>query len=260
MLASITPVILTFNEAPNIERTLAKLAWASDIVVVDSNSSDGTPDLVRTHSKARLIQRAFDTHARQWNFAIGETGIRTPWILALDADYVLTDALVEELTGLQPPLHVAGYSADFEYCIDGNPLRGSVYPPVVVLFRKGSAAYRQDGHTQRLEVRGDIARLANRIRHDDRKPMSRWLAAQNAYMALEARKLTTTPSRELPLADRIRKTIVLAPVLVFFYALFVRGTILDGRAGLFYAFQRSIAESILSLHLVRRLIGAARGR
>lgn len=258
MLSSITPVILTYNEAPNIERTLAALSWAADIVVVDSFSEDETPAMLRAHPNVRVFQRPFDSHADQWNFAIGATGISTPWILSLDADYVLTESFVEELGRLAPAPESAGYEASFQYCIYGHPLRGSVYPSVIVLFRRGMGEYRQDGHTQRLSVRGAVGRLDNRIRHDDRKPLSRWLAMQDRYMALEALKISTSPAGALSFADKLRKTIVLAPPLVLLHVLFARGAILDGKAGLLYAFQRMTAELILSLHLLQRFFAAKR--
>ena len=254
MLDRITPVILTYNEAPNIERTLGALGWARRIVVVDSFSDDSTVELLRAYPAVHVFQRKFDQHARQWNHAIGETGIDSEWILSLDADYVLTPAFVEELRNLQPPEDIAAYENGFEYCIFGRPLSGSVYPPVTTLFRRGAAEYEQDGHTQRLKVRGNVATLSSRIRHDDRKPIGRWLAAQNRYMELEAEKLVSANGSTLPLQDKVRKLVVVAPFLVFFYTLLARRTILDGRAGLFYTLQRTVAEMILSLHLVRRYL------
>src|SRR5260221_12282409 len=182
MLPSITPVILTLDEAPNIARTLAALAWAPEVVVVDSFSSDDTERIAKAFPNVRFVKRHFDSHAAQWNFAIDETGIESAWILALDADYVLTPGLVDELRALDPHSDLAGQWAQFEYCMFGKPLRGSVYPPVIALFRKGCGKYRQDGHTQRLELRGATAELARRIKHDDRKPVSRWIASQNRYM------------------------------------------------------------------------------
>ena len=258
MLSSITPVILTFNEAPTLERTLAKLSWATQVVVVDSHSTDDTAKIAARHANVRFLARRFDTHANQWNFAISQTAIATDWILSLDADYVLTDALIDELRKLEPPGDIAGYFAAFEYCIGGRPLRGSVYPPAIVLFRKGCGRYAQDGHTQRLELRGNASNLVNRIQHDDRKPMSRWLRSQDRYMELEADKLTAMSLKNLAWPDRIRRFLVLAPALMFIYTLFVRGTIWDGRAGMFYAVQRTVAELILSVRLFQRYLGYKR--
>jgi glycosyltransferase involved in cell wall biosynthesis len=254
MLASITPVILTYNEAPNIARTLAGLAWAKKIVVVDSFSDDETVEILRAHGNVSVFQRKFDLHANQWNYAIDDTGINSEWILALDADYVVSPRVEEELRRLTPTADVDAYEAAFEYCIFGRALHGSVYPPVKVLFRHGRARYVQDGHTQRLHVSGKTDRLENPLQHDDRKPIGRWLAAQSGYMQLEAEKLARTPASELPMSDRVRKMVFVAPVLVFFYSLFVRRCVLDGRAGMFYALQRTVAELILSMYLLRRYL------
>ena len=256
MLNQITPLILTFNEAPNIARTLDQLTWAADIVIVDSMSTDHTRAIAARYPSVRVFERAFTTHAEQWNFGLEQTAIKTEWVLALDADFVLTEAVVAELSQLNPAAAVAGYRASFTYCIDGEPLRSGVYPPVTVLYRRGAAAYRQDGHTQRVEINGLVFPIIARILHDDRKPLGHWLASQVRYMRLEADKLAATPSNELSGVDRVRKWIVLAPPLVFLRCMLIGGGIFDGWAGLFYALQRTTAELILSLTLLeRRLTG-----
>lgn len=252
MHTKITPLLLTFNEAPNIERTLERLSWARDIVVVDSISTDGTLEILARHSNVRVFERAFTTHAEQWNFGLEQTGINTDWVLALDADYVLSCALVEEIRALIERPDVTGYLACFEYCVNGRALRGAAYPPVVALYRKSGARYIQDGHTQRLLTDGKLARLKGRILHDDRKPLGQWLVAQARYMRLEAEKLSLLAPGELGAADRLRKLIVIAPVAMLFYCLFARGNVFDGWPGIFYALQRTTAEAILSLFLLQR--------
>ena len=255
MLETITPLILTLDEAPNIERTLQRLAWAKDIVVVDSGSKDATREILARHKNVRVFERAFTTHAEQWNFGLEQTAIKTDWVLALDADFVLSDEMVKELEALRPEHGVNGYRAAFTYCIEGKALRCAVYPPVVVLYRRAGARYVQDGHTQRIQVAGPVNLLAGKIFHDDRKPLAHWLAAQARYMRLEAHKLFATPVAQLGYADRLRKLIVFAPAAMFLYCLFVRGGILDGKAGLFYALQRTVAEAILSLYLLQAHLG-----
>lgn len=249
MLDQITPVILTYNEAPNIERTLAQLGWARDIAVVDSFSTDETLDLIARTPKVRVFQREFDCHENQWNFALSETGIASEWVLALDADYILTPELVEELKSLTPSASVAGYRARFIYCIEGRRLRGSAYPPVTVLYRHKGAAYQQDGHTQRVRLQGDIAELHSPLLHDDRKSFDHWRRAQRRYTKLEASKLSLSKWRDLGWPDRARKLRVVAPFAMPLYCLFAKGGILDGRAGLQYAYQRMLAELMLSRSL-----------
>ena len=254
MLDHITPLILTFNEAPNIGRVLDRLAWAKRIVVVDSYSNDATEAIAGRHPKVVFCRRRFDSHANQWNFGLRETAIDTEWVLALDADYVLPDALVEELRTLDPPQDIAGYSTKFRYCIDGVPLRGTVYTPVTVLFRREQAAYVQRGHTQRVQVSGTVAMLRSPIHHDDRKPLERWFASQLKYMQLEAAALLGTPMGKLDIPDKVRRLVLVAPLAMFVYCLVVKLAILDGRRGLLYSGQRAVAESILSLFLIQGML------
>lgn len=252
MLDQITPVILTYNEAPNIGRTLERLAWAREVVVVDSGSGDDTEAIVARFANARLVVRPFDGHARQWTWAVQETGIATPWVLRLDADYIVPRGTIEEIARLAPGADIGGYRAGFDYCIDGRRLRGSLYPPMPVLFRRDRVTFVQDGHTEKARVAGTVAMLAGRIDHDDRKGLDRWLASQFHYQSREADKLAATPWAELSWGDRIRLTRVLGPPLVFLYCLFGRGLILDGWPGWYYALQRATADLILSMVLIRR--------
>ncbi|HUQ86217.1 MAG TPA: glycosyltransferase family 2 protein [Vicinamibacterales bacterium] len=257
MLNQITPLILTFNEGPNLGRTLDRLSWAKDIVIVDSHSTDDTRAIASRYPAVRVFERAFTTHAEQWNFGLQQTGIKTDWVLALDADFMLTDEATREITALSPPPNVNGYRASFTYCIDGKPLRSAVYPPVTVLYRRAHGTYVQDGHTQRVQVDGPVMALASRILHDDRKSLSHWIGSQVKYMRLEADKLAAAPPSSLAGVDRVRQFVVLAPPLMFLHCLFVRGGIFDGWAGLYYALQRATAELILSLSLADRIV---RGR
>jgi glycosyltransferase involved in cell wall biosynthesis len=247
-LDRITPLILTYNEAPNLERTLASLTWASQIIVIDSISTDATLDILNHYPNVTVYKRPFDTHATQWNYGIAQ--VKTPWCLSLDADYIITPQLLSELQQLHPPNPVDGYYIPFKYCVFGHPLRGTILPPRQALFRTDRSHYIDDGHTQLLHLQGQSAHLTNPIHHDDRKPLSHWLWAQNRYMALEVQKLSTTPNHELSLADNIRKTKILAPFVVFFYCLILKGGILDGWHGWYYALQRVLVEMLLAIHLL----------
>jgi glycosyl transferase family 2 len=249
MLEEITPLILTYNEAPNIGRTLESLAWAKDIVVVDSFSDDNTLEIASSFSQVRIFQRAFDCHRNQWEFGLRECGIKTQWVLALDADYVVSGAVLEELSrGLNAEF--AGYRAKFVYCINGRKIHSGIYPPVTVLYRRDAASYVQDGHTQRVVVDGPVADLNAPLLHDDRKPLRGWLTSQTRYAELESQKLLTINREALDFTDRLRLCLVVVPAATLFYCLFVRGGIFDGWSGLYYATQRTLAELILSLYLL----------
>ena len=249
MLDQITPLILTYNEAPNIARALVGVSWARDIIVVDSFSDDETVAIAKSYPQVRVFQRAFDNHRNQWEFGLKETGITTPWVLALDADYVVSDEMVAELAQLRH--EAVAYRANFVYCINGKKLRSGIYPPVTVLYRRNAASYVQDGHTQRVAVQGTIGELRTPLMHDDRKSLRRWFRSQARYTELEAQKLLAADTAELALADRMRRWIVVVPPVMLVYCLIVRGGILDGWQGFYYAFQRTAAELMLAINLGR---------
>lgn len=248
MLEEVTPLILTFNEAYNIERTLQRLTWAKTILVIDSYSTDETIGILQSYPQVQVFKRDFDTHANQWNYGLQQ--VTSEWILSLDADYILTDELIAEIEALSKDSLVDSYFARFKYCVFGKPLRGTLLPPREVLFRREKAVYVDDGHTQLLRVNGKSCRLSSYIYHDDRKSLSRWLWAQDRYMIVEAKKLLETPARELSFGDRIRQQKIIAPFVIMLYCLVLKGGILDGWAGWYYAFQRMLAEILLSIRLI----------
>src|SRR5436309_2288014 len=143
LLDEVTVLILTYNEGPNIRRTLEKLLWARRIIVVDSFSTDETLEIIRTHKRIEVIQRRFDNHMSQWNYGLDQ--VDTDWVLCLDADYQLTGSFISELQGLRLDEPVDAYYVRFKYCIDGRALRGALYPPRAVCFCRCRCRYEQDG-------------------------------------------------------------------------------------------------------------------
>ncbi len=248
-MISVTALILTFNERENISRTLRVLSSIEHVLLIDSFSTDDTIELApQVRPDVRIVQREFDSHTQQWNFGLDQ--VSTEWVLTLDADYELSAEFQTEIARLKPPPKLPGYSAEFIYRIFGHSLRASSYPPRVVLFRVASARYVDDGHTQLLKVNGRVAKLAGKIYHDDRKPLSHWIRAQDRYSILEAQHLLRTRTDQLSRQDRLRKKIYFAPVAIFLYLFFVRGLVLDGWPGWYYVMQRTLAEMLLSLRLL----------
>ena len=252
MLDQITPLILTYNEEPNIGRVLERLTWAREVVVLDSGSTDRTREIALSFANVRWESRAFDSHAQQWNHGLHNCQIATPWILSLDADFILSHEWLDETATLAPNSLVSGYSCNFAYALFGIALKRCLYPNVTCLFKRIGAHYFQDGHTQRLVTKGTILSLSAKILHDDRKPLSRWLVSQSKYADQEAELILSEPWGKLRWSNRIRKFLVLAPILAPLVYLFLKGGILDGRPGLYYAIQRMLAEGIISLKLLER--------
>src|SRR5215470_16879929 len=95
---SLTFIVLTRNEERNLADCLAGVAgWAEDIFVVDSGSTDRTVEIARSY-RAQVISHPFETHAKQWKWALESLPIKTEWVLALDADQQVTPGLRDEIS------------------------------------------------------------------------------------------------------------------------------------------------------------------
>ena len=252
-LASITPLILTWNEESNLRRCLECLPWAKQIVVVDSGSRDRTLSICNDFPRVTVKHRDFDNHTAQWNHGLDL--VETRWVLTLDADYLVSEAFAEEISLLPESPSEVAFFGSFRYLSQGFPLRGTLYPPRALLFDRNRCRYLPDGHTQLLQFTGTSGLLRAKLDHDDRKPLARWFDSQLKYARLEAEKLASDPS-PASLPDRLRKMIWPAAPAAFLYTLFIKGVILDGWPGWFYALQRTYAELVLSLILLeKRFLG-----
>ncbi len=98
--ASLTVVILTYNEERNLPACLASVAgWVREIFVVDSGSTDCTTKIASRYD-ARVISHPFESHAKQWNWALRNLPFSHEWALCLDADHRVTPELADELVQL----------------------------------------------------------------------------------------------------------------------------------------------------------------
>jgi glycosyltransferase involved in cell wall biosynthesis len=245
---SLTALILTKNEEPNLNRVLKKLTWLEKVVILDSFSTDSTIEIASSYPNVVLHQRAFDTFATQCNY--GLSLITSEWVLSLDADYVLTDNFIAEAKKFIQDRNKTAYMVRFKFLVFGKKLLGDNTTPRAVLFRLSKCNYYDDGHCHRLSINGDIGNFNSYILHDDRKSLSRWLSNQDGYSIKESEKLLNSGSAPLSLSSKIRKTKVLAPFIVFFHCLFVKGLIFNGWIGWHYTLQRTLVEILLAIRLI----------
>lgn len=93
-LLDISVVIITFNEEDNIERCLQHVTWAKEIIIVDSFSTDRTVEIAKTYTN-QIVSHPFEGHVQQKNYALRLASYE--WVLALDADEVVTSELLEKI-------------------------------------------------------------------------------------------------------------------------------------------------------------------
>jgi glycosyltransferase involved in cell wall biosynthesis len=253
MLENITPAILTYNEAPNIGRTLDALRWAGAVVILDSGSTDETKEIAGRYENVRWFERAFDTHQTQWEYAVRETGIATEYVLALDADMEVTPAFRDELEEKFLPGNFAGGDVAFVYSYYGRNLTGSLYPNQIRVVRRQDVVITQVDHTQHFAVPGTVYKFRNRVIHDDRKPLERWVASQLSYQVLNDEAIGNGESNRLKYS--LRRT-GLMPAMVALLAYLRSGGPFGGAASARYAYERLVCESLLAIRLMNRRLEA----
>jgi glycosyltransferase involved in cell wall biosynthesis len=247
MLNQITPIVLTYNEEPNIRVTLDSLRWAERVVVLDSGSNDGTETITKSFSNVDWHVRQFDCHCLQWEHAVRNTEIQTDFVLALDADMSVPEPFLLEMKSAFFRKSYMGAIVPFEYRTLGRSLRGSVYPAQLRVFRPESVKIRQPGHTQEFATDGPTYRFRTALVHDDRKLLERWVSSQLSYAALEAERIRARVSYRF--RDRLRE-LGLMPIIAGALAYVRAGGPLTGVAAVRYAHERAAYESLLAIKLM----------
>lgn len=249
----ISVVVLTYNEAINIERCLRSVSWSDDVLVMDSGSTDGTQALAEKLG-ARVMTRDFDDFAAQRNHALDKGGLKHPCVLHLDADEVVSDELRDEMhrvAATGEPL--AGYRVPFRLMMMGHWLRYSgMYPTYQVRFGlRDRLRFHMVGHGQRETLDStEVGTLqGDLIHHNFSKGISDWLGKHARYARAEAAEVANAKGKRrwaelLRARDTMERRRILKdlgsrmpmrPVARFVYMYFFRRGFLDGRAGFRYA-------------------------
>jgi glycosyltransferase involved in cell wall biosynthesis len=140
-VSGLTVLIPTFNEEANLPACLESVRWADEILVVDANSTDATPDLAR-RAGARVLQHPYENSAAQKNWAIPQASHE--WVLVVDADERVTPELAAEVRSvLDAPGPKTGYWIRRRNFFLGREIRhcGWQRDRVLRLFRREGSRY-----------------------------------------------------------------------------------------------------------------------
>jgi glycosyltransferase involved in cell wall biosynthesis len=255
----VSVIIPVRNEAKNLPRCLQALRSVGEVYVIDSQSTDDTVEIARSHG-AQVVQFHYKggwPKKRQW--AMNTLPIAYEWILLLDADEVLTTELSDEIRSAIQNSAVDGYWIQLRIWFLGQVLRhGDVGLWKLSLFRRGRGRYEcrlkdQDASMADMEVHehvvveGATARLQSPLIHHNVESLSRYIQKHDEYSNWESGVLLQSgDGKELPAslagtqAQRRRwlkrKLFSLpgSPVLLFLYRYVLRMGFLDGVPGLIY--------------------------
>ncbi len=224
----LSAVVITKNESHNIERCLTGLAWADEVILVDSGSTDDTLTIARRFLNVKIFEQSWQGFGPQRNFAISKAS--GDWLFVLDADEEITPALQKEVKAfLAVPLADAVcVPRRMFFC--GRPLRfGGTYPDHQLrLFRKGEASYNDSPLHEKLVHSGNAHRLLNPLNHFSYRDISDYFERFNRYSSLDAHRRFERGER----FSLLRLPMI--PVNIF-WRLVIRGGILDGYPGIVWA-------------------------
>ena len=249
----VTVVVLTRDEEANIARCLASVAWAGQMIVIDSGSSDSTVDLARSCG-ADVVHQPWLGFSQQRELALRHPDVRHDWIYFVDADEWTSPQLACEIAARLRDPDCAAFTHRLRLVFQGTWIRHCGWYSGSWVVRLVDRRYtKYDGSLvgERACVDGPVGRLASDIVDEDRKGLASWLHKHVRYAQLEQRRRgrplslrkrierfrsrdrsDTRPVARVVLKDLIFPVVPARPVALFAYMYLIRLGVLDGRAGL----------------------------
>ena len=220
-------VIITLNAAAKLADCLASAAFADEIVVVDSGSSDGTAELAAARG-ARVIQKEWLGFGPQKQFAV--EAARHDWVLCLDADERVSERLRASILAALAAPAAQAYLMPRCNRFMGRWLRhGEGYPDRSLrLFNRRHARWSDDPVHEKVLADGPVAGLTGDLLHESAETLAGYLDKQNRYTSMQAEALFKAGIRGSV------AHLLLSPALRFIKFYFLRLGFLDGVAGLIH--------------------------
>ncbi len=230
--SGISVTIITLNEEANIERAIGSVAWADEVIVVDSGSTDRTRELAKKLG-ARVYSNPWLGYGQQKNFAHEKA--KEQWVLNIDADEVVTSELREEILSQITQGSTSGFKIPRKtWFLNRWIMHGGWYPNYLMrLAKKSDAKWTEPAIHEELLVRGVIENLKNPLLHYTFVDLKDQVTRNVRYAGLGADQL---------IASRARPSLVkllLKPIGKFIETYFFKLGFLDGLPGFFISINAS---------------------
>jgi glycosyltransferase involved in cell wall biosynthesis len=262
----VSVIVLTWNEERNIRACLSSVAWADQVLVIDSGSADSTVPLARSLG-AEVVEQPWLGFSGQREFALRLAELRHDWVYFVDADEWVSPQLATEISERVAGPACTAYAQRFRLVFQGTWIRHCGWYGGSWIVRLVDRRYTKfDGSLvgERVYVDGPTARLRHDLVDEDRKGLAAWLHKHVRYAELEAqRRSSLGPLRERfrmlrrprkdtrPLSRAVMKDVIFPlvpakPFALFLYMYVARFGLLDGRAGLHFCFYHAWYEASVS--------------
>jgi glycosyltransferase involved in cell wall biosynthesis len=227
---SVSAIIVCFNEEDRIQDCLESVSWCDEIIVVDSFSTDRTPEICRRYTE-HFIQRQWSGYRDQKAYAHSQAS--KDWVLLLDSDERVTPELREEIVGALTGEngHYAGYSVPrLMHYLGRWWWRGGWYPDYDVrLFRRERATWGGSDPHEKILVDGPVRRLCHPLQHYSYRNIDDHVSRINRFTSISSLELKKDGVR-WRLSDAL-----LRPAARFFRSYVLKRGFVDGFAGFYVA-------------------------
>jgi glycosyltransferase involved in cell wall biosynthesis len=224
----LSAIIITKNEAANVEACLDSLAFCDERIVVDSGSTDATVSLAQGKG-ARVAAHAFCGYGAQKNFALSLA--QGEWVLSLDADERVSERLRDEISRAIARADADAYEMPRLSTFCGRQMRHSGWYPdhVLRLFRRGRARFSDDAVHERVVCDGRVAKLTEPLLHFPVARLEDALSRMDRYSTAGAQALAASDKSISFISGIVRGT------SAFLRTYILRAGFLDGREGFLLA-------------------------
>jgi glycosyltransferase involved in cell wall biosynthesis len=239
-MPELSVVIITYNEEQNIARCLDSVkAFADEIVVVDSCSTDRTAEICRSYG-CRFMIREFKGYADQKQFAVDQAA--NDWVFLIDADEFVSEKLGIEIQNLfrNDKLSFSGYRIPRSLFYMGKTLKysGVGKETLLRLFNRKKGGLTKDPVHEGIKVTGNTGTLKGNLIHYSYNSISQHIYKTNLYTSLNAEGYQKSGKT----FSKCRVVIKFPLNFIVFYI--IRGGILDGYAGFMWSFMAAFSGSI----------------
>lgn len=247
----ISVIVSVKNEAQNLPSCLDKLKRFSQVIVVDSGSTDDTITIAKAMGAEVLQFNWNGKFPKKRNWTLQNANLQNEWILFLDADEFITDEFASEIEQKIKDPAYNGFTIRFENYFMGRKLKYGYEFQKSALFRKSKGAYEKIDEDlwshldmevhERPIIEGKVGVIKAKVVHKDFKSLEHYIDKHNAYSTWEAQRylrLKKSKNTFLSFNQKIKYGLLntgLLPVVYFFGAYFLKLGFLDGKEGFYLA-------------------------
>lgn len=224
LVTSVSVVLISFNESARIDQCLRQVAWADEIIVVDSESTDDTREIAARHTP-HVHNVPWKGFGPQKNHAIDLA--TCDWILSIDCDEYVSEQLAAEISETITATNAQGFTIPFRNQFLGRTMRFGEWSGErkLRLFHRGSGRFTDVPLHERLIVNGDVAPLSGWILHDTCPTKSHLRHKQLHYAGIGAQDAIDRGKRITLVGAAARAA------WAFLRSYVLKGGVLDGRTG-----------------------------